>query len=120
MTSYLALAASVAAGMVWALPVTAEAASADPVHAEIRVVVADNWVDNASAPTTVAVSVCALLAAGVGVRHAQHGIDNGVAQRDVVRIPSKLLQTAIAETIAEMRVIANMAGLRAVSQPSSH
>ena len=88
----LALVASAAVWVVFALPGTAQAASAGPVHAQVRPAFTDNWVDNAAAPEGIAASTSALLV---------------------------LLKASVRETLSELRVIADLSGSHAASQSAN-
>jgi hypothetical protein len=106
----LLLVAPVAVSIGMTLPTPARAISMGPVHLGNRIVVADNWVDNASAPATRALGACTPLVAALDVRHAGHSTDNGMGQERVSPSPFALVKVA-AEAVAVVRLIADLPGM---------
>lgn len=88
----LALAAAVAVSVVYVFPETADAASASPVQAQARLAISDNWVDNAVAPAAMTAGASAMMV---------------------------LLKEAAAETLGELRVIADLVGSDAAFQSAN-
>lgn len=115
-SSRVLLTVPVALGMVSVLSGPAQAASATgPVHAEVR---ADNWVDNAVAPSMTS-NADAVMAAVLGIRHVGQKKDHSAVRWGAAPDHSELLKLTAAAAVDVLRFMVGSSGSTADPQTAN-